>query len=101
MANIGSFKKVGNEFQGEIVTLSVQTKGVRIVPETSRGNDNAPSHRVYVGRADYARAGLCGAAGLEVGFPPVLAGRAPHNLEGERARRPCERGAAWSVIATR
>ena len=32
MANIGSFKKVGNEFQGEIVTLSVQTKGVRIVP---------------------------------------------------------------------
>ena len=54
MANIGSFKKVGNEFQGEIVTLSVQTKGVRIVPETSRGNDNAPSHRVYVGRADYA-----------------------------------------------
>jgi uncharacterized protein (DUF736 family) len=54
MANIGSFKKVGNEFQGEIVTLSVQTKGVRIVQETSRGNDNAPSHRVYVGRADYA-----------------------------------------------
>ena len=53
MANIGSFKKVGNEFQGEIVTLSVQTKGVRIVQETSRG-DNAPSHRVYVGRADYA-----------------------------------------------
>ena len=29
MANIGSFKKVGNEFQGEIVTLSVQAKGVR------------------------------------------------------------------------
>ena len=54
MANIGSFKKVGNEFQGEIVTLSVQTKGVRIVAETNRGNDNAPSHRVYVGRADYA-----------------------------------------------
>jgi hypothetical protein len=53
MANIGSFKKSGSEFQGEIVTLSVQTKGVRIVPETSRANDNAPSHRVYVGRADY------------------------------------------------
>ena len=47
MASIGSFKKVGNsEFQGEIVTLSVQTKGVRIVPETNRSNDNAPSHRV-------------------------------------------------------
>src|SRR5579871_3455255 len=53
MANIGSFKKVGSsEFQGEIVTLSVQTKGVRIVPETNRSNDNAPSHRVYVGRAE-------------------------------------------------
>jgi len=33
MANIGSFKKSGQEFQGEIVTLSLQTKGVRIVPE--------------------------------------------------------------------
>ncbi len=52
MANIGSFKKIGNEFQGEIVTLSLQTKGVRIVPETTRVNDNAPSHRVYVGRAE-------------------------------------------------
>jgi uncharacterized protein (DUF736 family) len=30
MANIGTFKKVGNEFQGEIVMLTVQVKGVRI-----------------------------------------------------------------------
>ena len=52
MANIGSFKKSGQEFQGEIVTLSLQTRGVRIVPEASRSNDNAPSHRVYVGRAE-------------------------------------------------
>ena len=56
MANIGSFKKVGNDFQGEIVTLSVQTKGVRIVQETNRGADNAPSHRVYVGRAEIGAA---------------------------------------------
>ncbi len=55
MANIGSFKKVGNDFQGEIVTLSVQAKGVRIVAEPNRTNENAPSHRVYVGRADYAK----------------------------------------------
>ena len=48
MANIGSFKKVGSDFQG------LQTKGVRIVAETNRSNDNAPSHRVCVGRADYA-----------------------------------------------
>jgi uncharacterized protein (DUF736 family) len=52
MANIGSFKKSGSEFQGEIVTLSVQTKNVRIVPEANRANDNAPSHRVFVGRAE-------------------------------------------------
>jgi len=56
MANIGSFKKSGNEFQGEIVTMSVQTKGVRIVPETNRTNDTAPSHRVYVGRAEIGAA---------------------------------------------
>ena len=30
MATIGSFKKVGNDFQGEIVTLSLQARGVRI-----------------------------------------------------------------------
>jgi len=34
------------------VTLSVQTKGVRIVAETNRSNENAPTHRVYVGRAE-------------------------------------------------
>ena len=56
MANIGSFKKVGGELQGEIVTLSVQTKGVRIVPETNRASENAPSHRVYVGRAEIGAA---------------------------------------------
>ena len=34
MATIGTFKKtVSNEFTGEIVTLSVQAKGVRIVPD--------------------------------------------------------------------
>jgi len=56
MANIGSFKKSGSEFQGEIVTLSVQTKNVRIVPEANWANDNAPSHRVFVGRAEIGAA---------------------------------------------
>ena len=56
MSNIGSFKKSGNEYQGEIVTLSVQTKSVRIVPEVNRSNDNAPSHRVFVGRAEIGAA---------------------------------------------
>ncbi len=54
MATIGSFKKVGNDFQGEIITLSLQAKGVRIVAESSPSNDKAPSHRIFVGRADYA-----------------------------------------------
>jgi uncharacterized protein (DUF736 family) len=56
MANIGSFKKVGSDFQGEIVTLSVQAKGVRVVAEANRSNENAPSHRVYVGRAEIGAA---------------------------------------------
>ena len=56
MATIGSFKKAGNEYQGEITTLSVQAKKVRFVPETERSNDNAPSHRVYVGRAEIGAA---------------------------------------------
>jgi uncharacterized protein (DUF736 family) len=56
MANIGSFKKVGQEYQGEIVTLSVQKKGVRIVPETNRSNEDAPTHRVFVGRAEIGAA---------------------------------------------
>jgi uncharacterized protein (DUF736 family) len=56
MANIGSFKKSGNEYQGEIVTLSVQARGVRIVPEANRSSDAAPSHRVFVGRAEIGAA---------------------------------------------
>ena len=57
MATIGTFKKTGsNEFTGEIVTLSVQAKNVRIVPETTRSGDNSPSHRVYVGRLEIGAA---------------------------------------------
>ena len=56
MANIGTFKKSGHEYQGEIVTLSLQTKGVRILPEANRASDNAPSHRVYCGRAEIGAA---------------------------------------------
>ena len=56
MATIGTFKKSGTEYTGEIVTLSVQAKAVRIVPEDSRASDNAPSHRVFVGRAEIGAA---------------------------------------------
>jgi len=56
MANIGSFKKVGLEYQGEIVSLGVQAKNVRIVPEDNRQNENAPTHRIFVGRAEIGAA---------------------------------------------
>ena len=41
---------------GEIVTLSVRAKGVRIVSEDNRSNENAPTHRVFVGRAEIGAA---------------------------------------------
>ena len=56
MATIGTFKKSGNDYTGEIVTLNVQAKNVRIVPETSQTSENAPSHRVLVGRAEIGAA---------------------------------------------
>ena len=57
MATIGTFKKTGsNEFGGEIVTLSVQAKGVRIVPDLRASGENAPSHRILVGRAEIGAA---------------------------------------------
>ncbi len=45
-----------NEFTGEIVTLSLQAKNVRVVPEANRSGDNAPSHRVFVGRVEIGAA---------------------------------------------
>lgn len=55
MSKIGSFKLVSGEYQGEIVTLSVQARSVRIVPER-HASGNAPSHRVFVGDADVGAA---------------------------------------------
>ena len=57
MATIGTFKKSGNDYTGDIVTLGVQAKGVRIVPDTSTNrNDKSPSHRVLVGKAEIGAA---------------------------------------------
>jgi uncharacterized protein (DUF736 family) len=57
MATIGTFKSTGNnEFTGDIITLGVQAKGVRIIPDTRSIGDNAPSHRVLVGRAEIGAA---------------------------------------------
>ena len=57
MATIGNFQQSGdNEFNGEIVTLSLQAKNVRIVPDTRSSGENAPSHRVFVGRIEIGAA---------------------------------------------
>lgn len=55
MAKIGSFKKVSGELRGQISTLSVQAKSVRIVTD-EQASGNAPSHRVYVGDAEVGAA---------------------------------------------
>ncbi|MBV9840636.1 MAG: DUF736 domain-containing protein [Sphingomonadaceae bacterium] len=49
MATIGTFKASGNGYTGEITTLQMQAKNVRIVREENRSNENAPTHRVFVG----------------------------------------------------
>ncbi|CAG0933243.1 hypothetical protein PLCT1_02303 [Planctomycetaceae bacterium] len=57
MATIGNFQQSGdNEFNGEIVTLSLQATKVRIVPDTRASGENAPSHRVFVGRVEIGAA---------------------------------------------
>jgi len=56
MATIGTFTKNGAGYQGAIVTMAVQAKGVRIVPEETRKSDDAPSHRVFVGGAEIGAA---------------------------------------------
>lgn len=56
MATIGSFKMNGGNFEGSIATLELQATGVRIVVEQDRQNDNAPTHRVLVGRAEIGAA---------------------------------------------
>lgn len=56
MAKIGTFKRTGDEFQGVIVTLSVQAQNVRIAPVSGQRAQNAPSHRVHVGLAEIGAA---------------------------------------------
>ena len=53
MATIGTFtKSADGAFLGSIVTLSVQAKNVKIVPEDNRPSDVTPTHRVMVGKAE-------------------------------------------------
>lgn len=52
MTAIGSFKKSGMEYVGELSTLNIQTKNVRIIPEATRANDTLPSHRIYLNKSE-------------------------------------------------
>ena len=57
MATIGTFtKNADGSFAGEIFTLSIQSRNVRITPEPERSSDDAPSHRVTIGRAEIGAA---------------------------------------------
>lgn len=56
MATIGHFTKTGEEFKGSIITLSVQAKNVRLIPETTSTSDKAPSHRLTAGEAEIGAA---------------------------------------------
>jgi len=55
MAKIGSFKKVAGEYKGQIVTLGVQAKGVRIASD-EQATGNAPTHRVFIADAEVGAA---------------------------------------------
>jgi uncharacterized protein (DUF736 family) len=56
MANIGTFTKTEAGFTGEIVTLNLKVKNVRLVAEPASSNENAPTHRVFVGRVEIGAA---------------------------------------------
>jgi uncharacterized protein (DUF736 family) len=64
MANIGTFTKTEQGFTGELVTLSLKAKNVRLVEEAASSNENAPTHRVFVGRVDYAESEIMRSADL-------------------------------------
>jgi uncharacterized protein (DUF736 family) len=55
MANIGTFTKTEQGFTGELVTLSLKAKNVRLVEEAA-SSENAPTHRAFVGRVEIGAA---------------------------------------------
>ena len=53
MATIGRFTRQSDgSFAGEIITLSVQATNVRILANSQRTSEEAPSHRVVAGRTE-------------------------------------------------
>ncbi|ESQ87038.1 DUF736 domain-containing protein [Asticcacaulis benevestitus] len=56
MSAIGKFQSAGAEIVGEIYTIDIQLQNVRLVREENPANDDAPSHRIYAGRAEIGAA---------------------------------------------
>lgn len=56
MATSVTFRKTGNEYTREIVTMRVKAKGMRIVPNHRATGEKAPSHRILVARAEIGAA---------------------------------------------
>ncbi len=56
MSVIGKFQSINGEIVGEIFTLSVQVQNVRIVREPDSSSEDAPTHRVLVGKAEIGAA---------------------------------------------
>ena len=52
MATIGTFTQTQNGFTGDIATLTIQAKKVAIQAETERTAENAPTHRIYLGKIE-------------------------------------------------
>lgn len=60
MATIGFFRPTDEDgFTGEIGTLSLRARHIRIVADPHRASDKAPTHRV-----------LCGRVEIGAGWPP-------------------------------
>ncbi len=56
MANIGTFTKTEQGFTGEIATLNLRAKKVRLVPEPASSSKNAPAYRIYLERVEIGAA---------------------------------------------
>ncbi|RVU18484.1 DUF736 domain-containing protein [Methylobacterium oryzihabitans] len=52
MATIGTFTQTQTGFSGDIATLTIQARKIAIVAETERSGENAPTHRIYLGKAE-------------------------------------------------
>jgi uncharacterized protein (DUF736 family) len=53
---LGCWQATRQRIHRRIFTLSLQAKGVRLVPDLRASGENAPSHRVLVGRAEIGAA---------------------------------------------